>query len=107
MDPEKNVKPMTNEEFNHAMDVMKKAKVTLPLEFFLAILADIVKNSSADNPVVKQLAEEFRKANEPVEGVVSKTVLTVANSVVISIWNVFGPKLEELAKKNEAAKKDA
>lgn len=97
----KSVKPMSNEEFAHAMDTMRKAKAMLPLEFFLGILSDIVKNSDKDNNIVKMLAEEFKKNNEPVEGIISKTVLTVANSTVISIWNLFGPKLEELAKEKE------
>lgn len=106
MDPVKNVKPMTNEEFAHAMETMRKAKASMPLEFFLSILSDIVKNSGKDNEVVKVLAEEFKKRNESVEDIISKTVLTVANSTVISIWNLFGPKLEELAAEKTEEKKD-
>jgi len=96
-------KTMTNEEFKHVMDTMKDAKASMPLEFYLSIMADIVKNSGPENKTVKEISEAFKKSNEPIESVISKTVLMVSNSVVVSIWNLFGPKLEELAKKKTDA----
>ena len=92
--------PITNEEFGHIMDIIKRSNASIPLEYVLSILGGIVKDSEKDSEHILDFARllEGRPTNE----VVSSSVLHTCNSVVINIWNLFGGKLEELAKENEA-----
>lgn len=92
-------KEMTNEEFAHIMDVMKRSHATLPLEYYISILGDLVTKSTADSEEVKKLAEVFKDL--PIEEIITKTVLVTANSIVTSIWGLFGKKLEELAAESD------
>jgi hypothetical protein len=86
------------------MDVMKKSKASIPLEYILSILGGIVKDSDKTSEHVKEVAELFK--GRSTEETISSSVLYTCNSVVINLWNLFGKKFEELAKANEAAAKE-
>ena len=103
-------KPVTNKEFEKIMETMKNSHASIPVEYVLSIMGGVVKSGEKEAPDVKALAAAFKDLS--VEDIIAKTVLFTCNSIVISMWDCFGKKFEELAsladkKKAEAEKKTA
>ena len=94
---------MTNEEFGRVMDVMKKSRASIPLEYVLSILGGIVKDADKESASIKEVAKLFE--GRSTEEVIASSVLYTCKSLVINIWNIFGKKLEELAENNKPEEK--
>ena len=87
---------ITNKKFGEIFDKIAKSHTTLPLDILLSILSGIVKTSDKDNPEVIKFAEATKDCS--VSDIVSKAVLFTCNSIVMNIWNTFGPDIEKAYK---------
>jgi len=87
---------MENKEFGEIFDKIGKSHTTIPSEILLSILGGIVRTSEKTSPDVVKFAEVVKDC-EPAD-IVSKSILFTCNSIVLNIWNMFGPEIEKAYK---------
>lgn len=67
--------------------------VEVPSAMLISIMAGVINTSTPKDKDVKQLAEFLK--DKPLEEVISFSILTCCNSIVISMWNSFRQNFEK------------
>lgn len=90
---------MEDSKFHEIFVKLAGSHTVIPSEILLQVLGGIVKTSEKDRPEIKQFAETMKDL--PIEEVVSRVTLLTCNSVILSLWNIFGTQIEEAYKKSQ------
>lgn len=79
-------------EIKKLIDKVGGSTVAIPSGLLISILGQIVKTSSPEEKDVKALAEIIK--DKSVEEIISFTVMTCCNSLVMSLYNSFKENYE-------------
>ena len=88
---------MENSEFDKIFQTIAGSNTMIPSKAILSILGGIVNTSGKETEDVKKFAEAVKDCD--LTDAISKAVLFTCNSIIINLWNTFGPQFEEAYKK--------